>query len=282
MKAVTEGKPKGWKIFQKELEKLGYEVKWGKDLSVRKHGMKRFVRLKSLGKGYTEEEILIAVTEDATKRIARQIEQNNAPPQFLIDIEQKIREGKGKGYESWASDFNFKQKAKTLFFLQENKIRTMEEIEEKVRHFTGRFNDLSVQIKEKEKRLREIGEIKKAIINYSKTREFYEEYRKAGYSKKYYEKHRAEITIHKAAKKIFDEYKATHPGIKKLPRVKELSAEYGQVLQQKKELYQEYKEVRKEMNIWAAAKANTKIMLDIDERNEKGNHERNHRERSER
>ena len=55
------------------------------------------------------------------------------------------------------------------------------------------------------KALAEIGTLKKHIINYSKTRSTYEEYRKVGYSKKFLEAHREEITLHKAAKAAFDE-----------------------------------------------------------------------------
>lgn len=70
----------------------------------------------------------------------------------------------------------------------------------------------------------------------SKTRATYEEYRKAGYSKMFLEAHREEITIHKAAKAAFDEL-----GVKKLPRVKDLSIEYAEVLAAKKQAYAEYR-----------------------------------------
>ena len=46
----------------------------------------------------------------------------------------------------------------------------------------------------------------------SKTRTTYEAYRKAGYSKKFFEAHREELTLHKAAKQAFDEL-----GVKKFP-----------------------------------------------------------------
>lgn len=52
---------------------------------------------------------------------------------------------------------------------------------------------------------------------------------KAGYSKKFFEAHREEITIHKAAKQAFDEL-----GLKKIPRVKELNEEYYNLMSEKK------------------------------------------------
>ena len=66
-----------------------------------------------------------------------------------------------------------------------------------------RFHELSETIRSFESRLKEIGNLKKAITDYSKTRSVYEAYRKAGYSRKFFEEHREEITIHKAAKSIF-------------------------------------------------------------------------------
>ena len=90
--------------------------------------------------------------------------------------------------------------------------------------------------------------MKTNIINYSKTRTVYEAYRKAGYSKSFLEEHRTEIMLHKTAKAAFDEL-----GIKKLPKVKELSVEYEQVLEAKKVAYAEYRQVKKEIQeFWIA------------------------------
>jgi len=57
-------------------------------------------------------------------------------------------------------------------------------------------------------------------------------YRKAGYSKAFLEAHREEITLHKAAKAAFDE-----AGLQKLPKVKELDAEFSELLTKKKAAY---------------------------------------------
>ena len=51
----------------------------------------------------------------------------------------------------------------------------------------------------------EIAVLKTHIINYAKTRDIYAAYRKAGYSRKYYDAHESDILIHKAAKKAFDD-----------------------------------------------------------------------------
>ena len=94
------------------------------------------------------------------------------------------------------------------------------------------------------------------IINYIKTREVYTAYRKAGYSKKFLAEHEAEILLHTAAKQAFDDL-----GIKKLPTVKSLQAEYAQLLERKKKDYAEYRRSREEMRELLTAKANVDRLM---------------------
>ena len=92
-----------------------------------------------------------------------------------------------------------------------------------------------------------------------KTREVYVAYRKAGYSKKFREKHEEEILLHQAAKNVFDEM-----GVKKLPKVKELQTEYAKLLEEKKKTYSEYRRSREEMRELLTAKANVDRVLKME------------------
>lgn len=83
------------------------------------------------------------------------------------------------------------------------------------------------------------------------------EYRKAGYSKKFFEEHREAITLHKAAKAAFEQL-----GLKKLPRVKELNAEYAQLLEQKKATYPAYRKARTEMQEYLVAQKVAAVLLE--------------------
>lgn len=96
----------------------------------------------------------------------------------------------------------------------------------------------------------EIADLKKHIINYSKTKDVYAGYRKSGYSKKFLEAHREEIAVHKAAKEAFCRIKG------RIPKITELNEEYAKVLQAKKDTYSEYKVARKEMKDYQTAKYN--------------------------
>lgn len=100
------------------------------------------------------------------------------------------------------------------------------------------------------------GELQKQIVNYSKTRAVYIEYRKAGYSKKFRAEHEADILIHQAAKKYFDGL-----GVQKLPTVKALREEYSEVLAAKRKAYAEYKQARAKMRELQNVKANIDYLL---------------------
>ena len=118
---------------------------------------------------------------------------------------------------------------------------------------------VSSKIKAAEKRMAEIAVLRTHIINYAKTRDTYVAYRKAGYSKKFREEHEEELLLHQAAKKAFDDM-----GVKKLPKVKELQAEYARLLEKKKKTYAEYRRSREEMRELLAAKANVDRLLNME------------------
>ena len=135
--------------------------------------------------------------------------------------------------------------------MQENKIGSIEEMQERVDAATARYHELGDSIKASEKRLAEIAVLKAHIINYAKTRPVYDAYRKTGYSKRFLETHRTEITLHKAAKAAFNE-----ANLKKLPKVKELDAEFSELLTKKKAAYPDYRKARNEMQELVRAQKN--------------------------
>lgn len=128
---------------------------------------------------------------------------------------------------------------------------------------SSRFSELSGNIKAAEKRMIEIGALKKHINNYAKTRKVYEDYRRAGYSKKFFEEHREEILLHKAAKEAFNQLDG-----KKVPSRKALDEEFHQLLTEKKQAYAEYRQVKKEMQEYLIAKQTVEHILGIDRKKE--------------
>ena len=248
---ILAEKPEDYEAFLQKLEQQGYEVKRGKYTSVKGARQKRFVRFRTLGTGYSEDEIK-AVLEGKAKH---QPYQKHPPKeqsfQLLVDIQGKMAEGKSIGYKKWATKFNLKEMSKTLLFLQEQKIGSAEELRERAAAATERYHAMGDSIKAAEARLTEIAVLKTHIINYAKTREVYAAYRKAGYSKAFLEAHREEITLHKAAKAAFDE-----AGLQKLPKVKALDAEFAELLTKKKAAHPDYRKARNEMQELVRAQKN--------------------------
>lgn len=259
-------KPKSYDDLLRELEAQGYEIKRGKHTAVRGKQQKRFIRFRSLGKEYTEEDLrkkIEGVVKGAeTKRESVPFYRDDNFD-LLINLQDIIAKGKGPGYEMWAKKFNVKNVMKAILFFQKQGLRTYDELEKRAGDTSQKFDELSGKIKGYEKKLGEISELRSNIINYSRTRDVYVQYRKNGYSKKFFAEHKEEILLHKAAKESFDKHKG------KLPSVHALNEEYGQILSKKKAAYSEYRQVKKDMQKYQTAKYDIDKILGITDTSEK-------------
>lgn len=253
---ILAEKPKGYEDFLQKLEQQGYEVKRGKYTSVKGKRQKRFIRFRTLGTGYSEEELKAVIAGEAEHRPHQKQPPKEKPFNLLVDVQAKLAEGKNIGYARWAKKYNLKEMSKTLILLQEKKIGSIKEMQERVDAATARYHELGDSIKAAETRMAEIAVLRTHIVNYAKTRPVYDAYRKAGYSKRFLENHRAEITLHKAAKAAFDE-----SNLKTLPKVKELDAEYSKLLTEKKALYPDYRKAKDEMQELLRAQCNVELFF---------------------
>lgn len=122
------------------------------------------------------------------------------------------------------------------------------------------FKSISTSIKQAEHRMEQIAVLKTHIINYAKTRDTYVAYRKKMAAEKpaFWAAHERDLLLHKAAKRAFETQ-----GVKKLPTVKTLQAEYSALLDKKKEAYEDYKRLRQENQQLQAVKSNVDSLLNI-------------------
>ena len=263
---ILQEKPADFEIFLQKLEQNGYEIKRGKYTSVKGKRQKRFIRFKTLGEGYSEDEIkeVLAGKAEHRPRQKQKPKEKEQSFQLLVDIQAKLAEGKGGGYMRWAKKHNLKEMSRTLIFLQEQKISSADDLKERADAAVARYHDLGDSIKAAKTRMAEIVVLRTHIINYAKTRDVYAAYRKSGYSKKFLDDHREEITLHKAAKAAFDA-----ANLKKLPKVKDLNAEYSTLMTKKKSAYPEYRKARDEMQELLRAQKNIELFFE---------EEKNHRE----
>ncbi len=254
--------------FEKLLEMLtqkDYEIKRGKHTAIRGKEQKRFIRFRSLGEGYSEENLkkVIAGEIDAPEREkkpkrARHTEKQDHKFDMLIDIQEKMRQGKTGGYVRWAKRYNVKQLAETLLFLNQHDIHDRETLEQMANASSEKFRNLTKTIKDAEEQMTINKILKTHIINYSKTRDVYIAYRKSGYSKKFFEAHREEITLHKAAKEAFSKLPDG-----KIPKVKDLNEEFARLLSEKKLAYSEYRTAKTEMREYQIAKQNVESFYQV-------------------
>ena len=177
-------------------------------------------------------------------------------PSLLIDIQAKLSEGKGAGYERWAKVFNLKQMAQTINFLKENGDMDFDELSRRAEAANEKCSALAEKLKATEAKMSEVEALKKQVINYLRTRETFRAYKASGYSKRYLAEHEQEILLHRAAKKAFNDL-----GLKKLPTVKALQAEYASLLAEKRAAYPAYREARAEMKKLLTYRANAEAIL---------------------
>ena len=266
---ILQQEPTDYEEFLQKLEQQGYEVKRGKYTSVKGARQKRFIRFRTLGAGYSEEELIAVLAGETEHRPRQKCPAPEQKFQMLVNIQAKLAEGKGGGYERWAKKHYLKEMSKTLIFLQQQKIGSADELKGRADAALSRYHELGDSIKASEKRLAEIAVLKVHIINYAKTRPVYDAYRKAGYSKKFLEEHRTEITLHKAAKAAFDE-----SNLKTLPKVKELDAEYSKLLTEKKARYPDYRKAKEEMQELLRAQKNIELFFDEEKKPAQTEHSR--------
>ena len=220
--------PDGFDALMQLLEEAGCLIKRGAQISIKPPNAKRYIRLDSLGAEYTED-ALRKVLEGKHIHIPKTPRHDYTESQIkrLVDIEAKLREGKGKGYMVWAERNNIDAKAQSIIYLKENHIGSIAELNERITALRSERNQLNASIRQNQNRMKEINELRKAIRDYSRTKDVYTHYRESGWSLEFYQEHRREIEAHKQAQEMY----SMHDG--KMPTLKDLSAEYDTLREQK-------------------------------------------------
>ena len=170
----------------------------------------------------------------------------NAPKQDsvqrMVDIAAKKAEGRGKGYEKWATLHNLKQMAATMSIYEESGFSSPEELEAALAAASAGLHETTGKLKAVESTLREKKDLQKQLLAYIKTkpaRDGLKAQKTEKARRNYREQHESEFMIAEAATRYF---KAK--GIQKLPASKTLQAEIEQLTKEKNALYNEYREKR--------------------------------------
>lgn len=226
--AALRMQPDGFDALMQLLEDAGCRIKRGAQISIKPPEGKRYIRLDTLGSEYDEASLRRTLTGDHVHipKIPRG-DFTESQIKRLVDIEAKLRAGKGKGYQVWAERNNIDAKAQMVIFLKEHHIGSLEELNEQIQELTDQRNSLKASIREKQNRMKEINRQRQAIRDYSRTKEVYTQYRESNWSVKFYQEHRQEIEDHKNAQAVYSSLDG------KMPTLKELTAEYDSLKEQK-------------------------------------------------
>ena len=194
--------------------------------------------------------------------------------QRLVDIEQKMAEGKGKGYEHWAKIHNIKQMAKTLNVYQQYGFTSPEQLEAAFDTAYEEMRQTSGELKTLETKLQGKKELQRQVLAYAKTKPARDGL-KAQKSPKaraaYRQAHESDFIIADAAARYFKAH-----GITRLPARKALQAEIEQLISEKDGLYNTYHEQKQRFKELQTVKRNIDQILRREEprRRKEQSHER--------
>jgi len=257
--------PQDFDAFLTALAAAGFEHKWrrGGVLSFRApgFGQERFTRLRpsTLGDGYGIEDIRAIIEGRAPLPDKPIIYIAPRKVNLIIDIQEKMAQGKGTAYQKWATVYNLKQMAAALQYLQENNLLVYEDLAEKAEAATARMHSAGDELKQTETAMKRNAELKKATVDYARTRPVFEEYKAKKYSNKYLAEHEADIAVYRAAQATMKELLNGA----KLPKMDTLKEEWQTLSAAKKSGYSEYRAAQKDMREVVAVKANIDHLLGL-------------------
>ena len=179
--------------------------------------------------------------------------------QRMVDREAKRAEGKGVGYDRWASLHNLKQMAATHNFLMENGLLDLDKLDAAVESSRKALSEARESLRGIEQTISDKKSLRKVVNDYRRTRPTIDAHKKLSGRKaeNYRQSHEAEFIIYEAALR---QLKVLAPG-KKLPATSKLNTEIEALISEKNAAYNTYRTAKAEHEQLATAKRNTEQIL---------------------
>ena len=232
------------------MQQYGIAVKESRgQLSYLPTGRTKFIRAKHLGDKFDKAAVLATLQANAERKPKVQSKPTNLAK--LIDIQAKLTEGKGIGYECWAKKFNLKAMSQTLILLQEKDLLNEDDLNQRIAELETKYHDSLAVVKDLEGRMKANKELRYHVTAYANAKSVAQQLKTAKRPAVFEEQHRAELTAYRAAAAYF---KANN--IAKLSSPKKLEAEYAQLASEKAKFYEQYKEAKEELLKLKTAKQN--------------------------
>ena len=234
----------------KLMQQYGIAVKESRGrLSYLPSGRTKFIRAKHLGDKFDKAAVLATLQANAERKPKAQFKQDTIGK--LIDIQAKLAEGKGTGYERWAKKYNLKAMAQTLILLQEKDLLNEDALNQRIAELETKYHDALAVVKDLEGRMKANNELRYHVAAYTNTKSVAQQLKTAKRPAAFEEQRRAELTAYRAAAAYFKANNLT-----KLPSPKKLEAEYAQLASEKAKFYEQYKEAKEELLKLKTAKQN--------------------------
>ena len=232
------------------MQQYGIAVKESRgQLSYLPAGRTKFIRAKHLGDKFEKELVLAALKENAERKRAIQFKPDRIGK--LVDIQVKLKQGKGIGYERWAKKHNLKAMAQTLILLEEKGLTDEVALDQRIAALDTKYHDSLTVVKDLETRMADNKTLRRHAAAYTSTKNIAQQLKAAKRPAAFEEQHRAELTAYRAAAAYFKANNVT-----KLPSPKKLEAEYAQLASEKAKFYEQYKEAKEELLKLKTAKQN--------------------------
>ena len=255
-------RPADFAAFLRLMEESGFSVKRGRGgvISFLAPGQEKPTRLRSstLGPGFDPEDIRAVIAGE--RPIPELPKEGPAPARrvdLIIDIQERLAQGKGPAYARWAKVYNLKQMAAALQYLREHGLTDYEALAASTEAAVDRFHSLAGELRDTEEALSRTSQLMGAVVQYAKTRPVFDGYKAARYSKKYLAQHEAELADYRAAKAAINELLDGA----KLPKMDTLKKKRRELADKKKSLYAEYRNAQADMREAVAVKANVDHLL---------------------
>ena len=232
------------------MQQHGIAVKESRgQLSYLPSGRTKFIRAHSIGDKFEKRLVLAALKENAERKRAIQFKPDRIGK--LVDIQVKLKQGKGIGYERWAKKHNLKAMAQTLILLQEKDLLNEDVLDQRIEELQTQYDSAKEVVLDLETRMAENKKLRSHVAAYQQYRPLAQKLKSARHPVTFEEQHRAELTAYRAAAAYL---KANN--ITKLPSPNKLEAEYAQLASEKAKFYEQYKEAKEELLKLKTAKQN--------------------------
>ena len=226
-------------------------------------GRTKFITAKKLSKKLEKEQVLTALSQNIQLATAIQPASEQKPDKIrqLIDIQANVAAGKGIGYERWAKKFNLKRWSQTLCLLQEKKLLNEDALHQRIAELQTQYDDALAVVKDMDARMVSLKELRGHLVVYRQYKPLAQKLQTVRNPAKFKEQHRAELAVYEAACAYF---KAN--GLRTLPDLKKLDAEYQTLSSEKNGFYTRYKKAQIELRELRTAQQNVEAFFRKEER----------------